>query len=198
MKESRIRELIYLARCGEGDAYEALYNLYLCLAEKIAYELLMKEFIYSNSETVELAHCADELFTKVIKRYDERYYSSPSSYIYLCIKRNLIRARSSQKSVKAILLNDYAAEKHPLADVIADPTPEYNPVAQQNRQIREAFIKQSIADITTPRDAAIVRYYCEGYTPNEIAMIVKTANVWTVYNAITRTLKRLKRKSAGR
>lgn len=197
MKEAKMRELIYLARCGEGEAYDALYHLYLKLAVKISYELL-DTCPNANFDVPELAHCADERFTRVLKSYDERFYSSPGSYFYLCIKRFLIRILKKNRVITTISLDEPIADRSRLADIVADPTPKYDPLAQQDRQIKYEIIRKDVALVDSVRDVTIFCCYMEGYTAQEIADIVKAPDVRTVYNVIYRTIDRLKAQNIGR
>lgn len=192
MKEARMRELIYLARCGEGEAYEALYNLYLKIAVKISWELL-NTVHNTNFDILELAHCADERFSMVIKRYDERFYTSPSSYFYLCIRRYLIRVLEQNKPVLTISFDEQISEKCQLRDIVADPTPKYNPIEQHNKQMKYEIISKSLTAFDSGQNAIIFCYYWEGYTAKEIAAIVKMPDARSIYNIVYRTISRLKR-----
>lgn len=193
MKESRIRELIYLARCGDGDAYNEVYRLYHALACKLSADLLNTYYRYTGMSAKEMALYADEEFAKVINNYDERTKISVTSYFCLCIYRQIRRATSFDGN-RYVYLDERLENGRCREEQVADPTPTYNPQLQNERRMQEEILKKSVASLNSERDAKIIAYYREGYSPSEIATLAKVPSVWVVYNVLYRTMNRLKQK----
>lgn len=182
MDHIQIREYIYLARCGEADAYREIYRFYLNLARKVTHH-------YASGEYEIFARLVSR-FEYVFSHYGEQSGHAFATYVYTCLKNDAIRYYHLTHKKCEYSLEEHLSSQRDLLlrDVIADETPEYNPVIYYDTYVRQEALEAYLEVYVRPAYREVMRLHRRGYRAKEIAKMTHFSET-SIYNIISRLYK---------
>lgn len=191
---TNMNELLYLVHCGNRYALMELYGYYFTVLKKIA--IKKYKYLPRGIEYDDLAQAGMISLEQVMKNYREDRGSAFNTYVGVCLNRRLSSVISrvrfvADREYAVVSLNDYVNEgRRELGELIADPSPAYQPMDRCQRDDTWERVDELLNDISD-RDRLIFEMKRYGYSDPEIAEVLDLP-VRIVYNANYRTLKKIR------
>ncbi|BBH25766.1 hypothetical protein SG0102_07000 [Intestinibaculum porci] len=177
-----IREYIYLARCGDADAYDEVFHYYRILAYKVT-----RTYTEGN---IDVYNHLLSGFEYVLSQYEGYSQSSFATYAFTCLKHRALQLYNRMHKQAEISLeqpvNDDESKR--MIDIVAEEKTTYNPLAHISKIADEEAFQKFLEKYVNPDHQMVIKLHNEGFTTDEIAKRTHFSP-GNIYNIIYRVEK---------